>query len=210
MASKSKKNKVKFQWTKELGFLIGALVAIIAATVILAIPTKDEKFAEKYNHAISHQNTANNTSYNGVTPDHVFEEIDLEDVEDLREIINENKYTYVVYGSENSADLLAQLYTLNTYAEEYEIETIYILSSIWVEEQEDLQAVESELIGFENTLFNLGADKNGVEDFAFTTYPTLLVFEDGNLVFNSQDAKELTSWAAYLDYTFPKYNKVEE
>jgi hypothetical protein len=196
--------------TKELGFLIVALIAIIAVTVILAIPTKDEKFATKYNEAIALQNATNSTSYNGVSPDHVFEEIDLEDVKELSEIIKDNKYTYVVYGSENSADLLAQLHTLNTYAEEYEIETIYVLSSIWVEEQEDLQAVESDLIGFENTLFALSDDENGIEDFAFTTYPTLLVFEDGKLVFNSQDAKELTSWAAYLDFTFPKYNNVEE
>ena len=49
MASKGRKQKVKFQWTKELGFLIGALVVIIAATIILAIPTKAEKLENYLN-----------------------------------------------------------------------------------------------------------------------------------------------------------------
>ena len=37
MASKSKRNKVKFKWTKELGFLIGAIAIIGAVTLTLAL-----------------------------------------------------------------------------------------------------------------------------------------------------------------------------
>ena len=37
MASKSKRNKVKFKWTKELGFLIGAIAIIRSVTLTLAL-----------------------------------------------------------------------------------------------------------------------------------------------------------------------------
>ena len=95
--------------------------------------------------------------------------------------------------------LLSQLYQLNAYAEEYEIENIYIYSSLWVEEQEDLQAVEEEIKAKENAIATS-------EELDLLEYPTLLVFYEGKIVFNSQDAEGIESWAAYLDLTFPKYN----
>ena len=199
MASRNKKNKVKFQWTKELIFLISALSAIILATVLLAIPTKSERLASKYNEAITLQNATNSTSYYTISKDHVFVEIDFEDVEELKEKVSAKEYVYVVYGSENNATLLSQLYQLNAYAEEYEIENIYIYSSLWVEEQEDLQAVEEEIKAKENAIATS-------EELDLLEYPTLLVFYEGKIVFNSQDAEGIESWAAYLDLTFPKYN----
>lgn len=199
MASRNKKNKVKFQWTKELIFLISALSAIILATVLLAIPTKSERLASKYNEAITLQNATNSTSYYTISKDHVFVEIDFEDVEELKEKVSAKEYVYVVYGSENNATLLSQLYQLNAYAEEYEIENIYIYSSLWVEEQEDLQAVEEEIKAKENAIATS-------EELDLLEYPTLLVFYEGKIVFNSQDAEGIESWEAYLDLTFPKYN----
>ena len=193
------KNKVKFQWTKELIFLISALSAIILATVLLAIPTKSERLASKYNEAIALQNATNSTSYYTISKDHVFVEIDFEDVEELKEKVSAKEYVYVVYGSENNATLLSQLYQLNAYAEEYEIENIYIYSSLWVEEQEDLQAVEEEIKAKENAIATS-------EELDLLEYPTLLVFYEGKIVFNSQDAEGIESWEAYLDLTFPKYN----
>lgn len=207
MASKGKKNKVKFHWTKELGFLIGALVSIIVATVILAIPTKAEKLASKYNDAIALQNAANAQSGSSIytipTKDHVFKEIEFEDIEELTEIVKNEECVFVVYGSENNATFLQQLYTLNTYAEEYEIDTIYIYSSLWVEEQEDLQAVESQINENEKAL-------DPTLELSLTEYPALLVFANGELVFNSQKAEDISTWNGYMDYVFPKYgNKAE-
>ena len=207
MASKGRRQKVKFQWTKELGFLIGALVAIIAATIILSIPTKDEKLAAKYNEAITALNAANNTSnYTIDTKDHVFEEIDFEDIAKLQKKLEvKDEYVFVVYGSENDSALLEQLFTINSKAKDVELETIYIYSSTWVHEQEDLQAVAEELEAKEVALF--GSD---VKEFSFEEGPTLLVFYNGEVVFNSQDAKDITTWNGYIDYAFEKFkNKAE-
>ena len=63
MASKSKKNRVKFKWTKELLFLIGALLVMIVVTIVLAIPSRAEKQLDEINTAITEYNTANSTSY---------------------------------------------------------------------------------------------------------------------------------------------------
>ena len=209
MASKGRKQKVKFQWTKELGFLIGALVVIIAATIILAIPTKAEKLAAKYNEAITLQNTTNSTSYYTIQPtEHVFEEIEFEKLEKLEKALAvKDTYVFVVYGSEYDTVLLEQLYNLNTKAETVELENIYIYSSAWYHEQEDKQAVEvsKELLAKEEALF--GSD---IAEFSFEESPALLVFYNGELVFNSQDAEDISGWAGYIDYAFEKYsNKAE-
>jgi len=46
MASKYKKNKVKFKWTKELVFLILGLLTIIGVTIYLSIPNVGDWFVE--------------------------------------------------------------------------------------------------------------------------------------------------------------------
>jgi hypothetical protein len=207
MASKGRKQKVKFQWTKELGFLIGALVVIIAATIILAIPTKAEKLATKYNEAIFALNSTGNSSISTISlKDHVFEEIQFEDIEKLQNEIKENdSYVFVVYGSELDTDVLQQLANINNKAETCEVETVYIYSSTWVREQEDLVAVEEELLNKEITL--LGHD---VEEFTFEKAALLVFDKDGKVVFNSQTAEHITSWAGYIDFAFDNFkNKAE-
>ena len=207
MASKGRKQKVKFQWTKELGFLIGALLTIVAATIILAIPSKSEKLATKYNEAIAALNASGSTSVSGITPnEHVFEEIDFEDIEKLqREIKESNSYVFVVYGSELDSDVLQQLANINAKAETCEVETVYIYSSKWVREQEDLVAVEEELLNTEIAL--LGHD---VEEFTFEKAALLVFDQDGKVVFNSQTAEHITSWNGYIDFAFENFkNKAE-
>lgn len=203
MASKGRKQKVKFQWTKELGFLIGALVAIIAATIILAIPTKAEKLATKYNDAIIALSATQNGSGAATIAlkEHVFEEIEFEDIEKLqKEITLSDSYVFVLYGSELDTDVLQQLANINNKATSCEVETVYIYSSTWVREQEDLLAVEEELLNKEIAL--LGHD---VEEFNFES-PALLVFDnEGNVKFNSQSAKDITSWAGYIDFAFENF-----
>ena len=51
MARYGKRNETKFKFTKELGFLIGGIVAIIVATILLSIPNKTDRQIEKYNEA---------------------------------------------------------------------------------------------------------------------------------------------------------------
>lgn len=209
MASKGKRQKVNFQWTKELGFLIGALVAIIVVTIILAIPTKAEKLATKYNDAI----IAASSGENGIQAstialnEHVFKEFDFEDVEDLKEKINESEsYVFVLVGSEKDTVILQNLAVINNKAETCEVETVYICSNAWVKEQTDLLAVEEELLNSEKVL--VGADNT--EEFTFEEAALLVFDAEGKLVFNSQSIEHITTWDGYITFAFDNFkNKAE-
>ena len=63
MASKSRRNRVKFKWTKELFFLIGALLVMIVVTIVLAIPSRAERQLSEVNEAITSYNTDNSTRW---------------------------------------------------------------------------------------------------------------------------------------------------
>ena len=104
------------------------------------------------------------------------------------------------------------LATINNTAKTQEIETVYLYSSVWVEEQEDLEADEFELdYKDREDKINSGKDAS-VEGLSLLDYPALLVFEDGVLVFNSQaytDSDQYT-WETYIHVAFTSYVVVEE
>lgn len=199
MASKYKKNKAKFKWTKELIFLIVAMVAIIVVTIVLSIPTSKQKFTTYLNEAILVANSSSSdssSSYSYLPDDNVYEDITHEKLVDR---IKSEEYVYVLYGSVNSTTVLQQLATINSIAMEEEIGTIYFYSSLWVEETEDLEnaTFKQEKSTKENEL-NENKSKD-VEEFTLLEYPALLVFHNGSLIFNSQqyDNSEYT-WAMYI------------
>jgi len=210
MASKYKKNKVKFKWTKELVFLILGLLTIIGVTIYLSIPNNNEKITAEINDAIELANSqassdstdgSSTTTYSPLPNDNVFKTIKHDDL--ISEISN-TEYVYVLYGSTNNSTLLSNISTINTTAVAEEIETVYIYSSLWVEETEDLEAEEFKLEkkAIEHEI-NANKDKD-VEEFTVLSYPALLVFHNGALVFNSQQYEGLdySTWAMYIQKAF--------
>lgn len=200
MASKYKKNKAKFKWTKELVFLIVAMVAIIVVTIVLSIPSSKQKLTTSINEAILVANNAasesSSATYNYLPEDNVFEDASHEKLVDK---VKSEEYVYVLYGSVNSTTILEQISTINTTAQSEEIGTVYFYSSLWVEETEDLESAtfKQEKSSKENEL-NENKSKD-VEEFSLLEYPALLVFHNGSLIFNSQqyDNSEYT-WAMYI------------
>lgn len=206
MASKYKKNKVKFKWTKELIFLVLGLIAIVGATIALSIPTNKEKATTELNDAIYAANVQNSQSedqntqsisYTAIPNDNVFEAISHKKL--VKEIAS-GEYVYVLYGSANSTVVLENVSKINTAAVAEEIETVYLYSSLWVEEAEDrdAEAFKEEKKAVEDEL-NANKDKD-VEDFSVLNYPALLVFHNGSLIFNSQqyDDLEYSTWSMYI------------
>ena len=198
MASKIRKNKVKFHWTKELIFLIVFVLAILGVTIALAQPTKEAKALEKYNNAILQYNSENSTSYNTLTEDHVFKEISHNSLAKKK---NDKGYTYVLYGLLDNGTFLSSLASLNSMAKDNEIKTVYLYFATWVSEQEDQDS-----ISFKNECNKKEAQLNDKVDpdhseFDLTIYPTLLVFYDGELIYNSQTYKDNTqgSWNNYIN-----------
>ena len=216
MASKSRKNRVKFKLTKELIFLLSAIVIIIVAAIVWNLPTNAAVQLEKYNKAIQTYNTTNSTSYNQLTADHVYKEISLNGLKNKK---NSDKYTYVWYGVLTDGSYLEQLQTINTTAKEYEVKTVYLFFATYVDSadtdkrnsvayRDELKAKEAKL----NDKVNQDQD-----DFDMEIYPTLLVFKSGELIFNSQTYSESDNaseygWKQYINkaFSYEKNSEIEE
>lgn len=218
MASKRNRKKVKFKWTKELIFLISALVVLLTVTIILAIPSADKKNLTKWNEAIQAYNTENSTSYSTIPTDNVLKEISGGSYEaqfnNVRSEADNDGYTYIFYGSLTNATFLEQLSNINNLAKEYEIEKIYILYADFYEDAKAEETVEtasfrSECSGYENILNN-GKSKDAT-DIDLTLFPALFVYHDNKLIFNTQSGKDSTeySWNIYIQKAF-SFEQVEK
>ncbi len=201
MASKHRKNKAKFKWTKELIILIVALVAILTVTIVLSVPSEKSKSTKRWNAAITAVNSANTStdsnasSYSLLPNENVFEEISHNR---LMKKIDSGDYVYVIYGSTNNNVLLSQLYNINIKASDEEIKTIYIYSSLWVEETEDkeTEAFKEKTNTLESEI-NENKEKD-VEEFSLLSYPAMLVFHEGKLIFNSQGYDDVDQYNWYM------------
>lgn len=201
MASKSKRNKVKFKWTKELGFLLGSLLIIGIISIILAIPTKAERKLEKINDAITAYNTENSTSYYTLPKDHVFKELSHSQLVSKKKSSN---YTIVWYGSLTNGTYLENLYKLNSLADTYDVKTVYLYYASFVEdakadEETETEAYTTQLKKREDALNNNKAAD--ATDIDLENYPAIFVFKDGQLLFNSQVGSESSEYNYNLYFT---------
>jgi hypothetical protein len=204
MASKSKRNKVKFKWTKELGFLLGSIAIIGVAAILLAIPTRAERKLEKINDSITEYNSANETSYYTLPKDHVFKEISHSSLVSKKKSSN---YTIVWYGSLKNGTYLQYLYTLNTMADTYDVNSIYLYYASFVEdaqadEETETEAYKTQLKAREDALNdNKASDATEID---LENYPAIFVFKDGQLLFNSQVGTDSTeyNWEIYFNAAF--------
>lgn len=223
MASKSKRNRTKFKWTKELIFLIVGIVVLIVAAVIINLPTSASVQLEKYNNAITTYNTNNSTSYSLLPTNHVFKDTSIDGLKNDKK---SNNYTFVFYGSLNNAEFLENLSKVNSYASEFDVKTVYLWYADYVENTDsDTKATASykNQVNEYNDVINeninsLVADSNGLyesqDNFDLEVYPALLVFKSNSLIFNSQTYSESDNsseytWTTYISSAF-KYAKADE
>ena len=199
MASKNRKNKVKFKLTKELVFLVLGLVAILVTSIVLSLESAEEKEIKSINMAIINYNLANDKAYNTITGEDVLEVIEYDD---LKSTISQDGYVYIYYGSLTNASYLENLCNINLEALKVKQDAVYLYYSNWVDGQEDLDAPEfkEEAKKREDEIFNMNNDQYDVEDFDITVTPTLLVYKDGDLIFNSQSATE--GWNQIIPIAF--------
>lgn len=199
MARVGKKSNVKFKLHKELIFLLVAIVAMIVTTIVLAIPSESKTTYDELNNAILAYNSTNSTSYATIEEDHVFDKAELKDIKKAIEKTEDGteesaEYVYVLYGSLNQATILQYLSVINTEAKQRERDVVYLYSSEKVETQEDLEeekfvaALEKDEQVFNGSNNELVA--TGVDAVDLTVYPTLLVYKNGELIFNSTTVVE--------------------
>ncbi len=214
MASKSRRNKVTFKWTKELIFLIVFLVGMITLTVVLAIPSNAKRNLTKYNEAITQYNTDNSTSYSTIAADNVFEEISGgydKQVSNTMKYAKEEEYTYVFYGALKDGVFLEQLSQVNTYAKNYEVKKVYVFLANYVTDSETegttTTSTYDNQIKEYNKILNEGRAAD-CKEFDMSSYPAFLVYKNGGLIFNTQvDEKSEYTWSQYLNKAFGLQNK---
>lgn len=195
MASKNRKNKFKFKWTKELIILLVLIVAMVTATIILSIPSKSEKTTTKLNNAIT-ANSSSSSSANLLPVDNVY--IETTHKELLKKIEND-EYVYVLYGSLTDSNYTNLLYEINTKASQYEVKTVCLYSSDWVLETEDTDSAT-----FKEKASSLSGDftfSKDVVKFDYLKSPAILVFHNGEMVMNSQeyDDNDSYNWNQYIN-----------
>lgn len=206
MASKNRKNRVKFKLTKELIFLVLGLIAIAVTTIVLSQESASEKKIKSINTAIIDYNLANSTAYNTITGEDVF---DIIEYDELKSTISKKGYVYIYYGSLEKAAYLENLASINSAALSAEVKTVYLYYSSWVDGQEDLDAPEfKEEASKREEIFNKNNDQYDVEDFDITVTPTLLVYHNGDLIFNSQSTNE--GWTKIIPIAMGLSVEIEE
>ena len=207
MARYGKRNETKFKFTKELGFLIGGIVAIIVATILLSIHNKTDRQIEKYNEAITAFNSEKSTSYATITTEDVVY-VDAE-YEEMAEILKGEGTVYVLYGTLNLDTICSNFVSINDEADRREIETIYFLSSEYVdtfvddeEDDTDEDIFEATVEGYEKDIFNANV-LEGVDEVDLMASGALLVYKDGQLVFNSTSYTDY-NWTQIINQAFQK------
>ena len=201
MASKSRRNKVKFKLTKELVLLVTVLLAMIVATIVMSIPSHAERALERYNTAITEYNAANETQYAILGEDNVYDEISFEK---LKSVKNNEGYVYVFYGSLTNAKYLENLSAVNAAALANDVDKVYLNFNDWMDDYEDKnsyvfkQEVDKRQDALNN---NVDEDQKSID---LLKAPALLVFNDGKLVFNTQSYEENSeySWNMFINQAF--------
>lgn len=190
MARVGRRNKSKFVLCKELIILVVVLVAMIITTVCLSLPSSSEKELAKFNDLITEYNTANGTSYATLEEGHVFRMANLDDVanaiNDSKGTEEDPKYTYILYGSLSNGTVIQYLSKINDEAKNREVSTVLLYSSSKVDDQEDKDDEEFlSSLHKDEEVFNKDV-LDGIDEVDLLNVPALLVYKNGELIFNSE------------------------
>ena len=146
MASIKKYSKVKFTLRKELIFILAAIVVLVVATILLNLPTKEEKFIEEWQEAGVSITKDNN----------IFEKVTFEELEKELNKKEANEISFVFFGTSTDEESVTYFNTLLSLAELYNVEKIYFVDSAFMvdkdretdaEFNQELTAIESKFVG---------------------------------------------------------------
>ena len=212
MASKSRRNKATFKWTKELIFLISFIAVLVIVTVVLAIPSNAKRTLNKYNDAITAYNTENSTTYSTLASDNVYEEIGGgydEQVNNVVKLAKSDNYTYIFYVTLTDAAFVEQISNINSFAKEYDVKKVYIFLANYVKDAEKNEETSTFTYKTKINEYNDKLNSNGITvnqdctKFDMASHPALLVYKSGELLFNTQvDTDSKYTWSQYITKAF--------
>lgn len=188
-SNKHRKVKTRFKITKPLIFLLGFIVVIIVLTGLLSIESADEKLYTRITNA---QAAIDDFSGKTLDKDNVFKQISYKK---LTKKVKSSDYVYVYYGTTTNTNFLTYIQTVNDRAQTYNVDKVYLLDSKWATSID----IDDEDYGEENNNVLTEVEKalGGVD---MTIAPSLWIFQNGNVVFNSEDYLSDTYQAGTWNY----------
>jgi len=180
--SGKRRNKTKFKWTKELIFFLIGIVVVIGIMIYCLIPTSERSFYTKWN------NGSNN-----IQLDNQFKEISYDG---LKKKIENKELVYVYYALDTEDESKTNLGILDHYTNthkgtnentHYNVGTVYVYDAT---EAANLDSDNSEQVAKldqKEDYFNSIKNASIKKDIDLEKYSQLWVFENGQLVFSSQD-----------------------
>lgn len=129
-----KYSKVKFTLRKELVMILAAIVVLVVATILLNLPTKEEKFVNKWAEAGAQ-----------ITENELYVEVSFDELQDELSGKQAGEYTFVLFTTPSDADGVTYFNTVISLAELYGVEKVYLVDSEFVvgkdrEEDSDFDA----------------------------------------------------------------------
>lgn len=168
-SSRKRKNYVKFKWTKELIIFLSVLFIAILLTIACVVPTSKEKFMDSWNEAT----TA--SSATALDEDNVYKQIKYKD---LLKKKNSSEPLFVLYGSTKDNQTALSIQSINQKAKDFDIDRIYILNADFALDADQNSSSDKQML--KERKESLGVEK-------LDAYCQLWVYQDGKLVFNTQD-----------------------
>lgn len=213
---KRKKQNAKFKLRIELIGMLLVVALMITLSVVLRLPDEKTKFA----------NTINGAG-GSLSSDHLFVESNFDSLYDK---MNDEELTFVYYGATDVFESMSEMSTINTRAVLWDVEEILFIdgSKYYIDEEADdyeedlelnatIKTIEDKLNASKGT--NIFVGDEGISDIDLSLYPSIWVFQNGELVFNSTDFYDYDDevmnleWSAVADRAFyinlPNYDEPE-
>lgn len=204
------RNYVPFKWTKELIIFLSVLVVAIVLTIVCLIPTSKEKFMTEWSNAIT---AASGTS---LDEDHVFEYISLSKFEDKKKEATSENPLIILYGSSTDSTTASNISSINTKAQDYKIDKIYILKSDFVMNADESDAKDkAKLDEYKEAILGKDEADKTIDYSEIKSYCQLYVYTGADgYDFSSKsvvdDKDNLNAdFAKAMTMCFSKYSKVE-
>ncbi len=159
-----RREKFKFKWTKELVFLIVGLLAVIITTIVLALPNKEDKFLDRWSAA-------------QLPRDGKISEISESALLDK---LGNGSYVFVFYGTPDDETSVTNIKTVETAAENFEVDNVY-----WLDATEVFKTTD-EIKGTQDFKNKIDAREEALGGVDLLKYGTFWVYDkEGKLVLDS-------------------------
>ena len=176
-----KYSKVKFTLRKELIIILASIVVLLVATLLLNLPTEEEKFITKWQEAGAQ-----------ITENHLYEEISYDGLKNLLDGKQATETTYVFFATPSS-DAATYFTTIISLADACDVSKVYIVDSAFIADLSEDQL---------ETKANYFKDEAG-EAISLESNLNFWTFK-GNVVVESVDKYELADdkWNVCFAHSF--------